>query len=520
MSHHPEADVLWWNAHSYYVLYPHCEEVHRHCVNWDGPMTRVPHCGNSETYLCCFPFNTHGQAAYEIDKRHRRYVNICAPSHDDTDEVDLLARALAANARITMTDNADRGENDPDIQRDSREVITIGLKDPLGSITQKKIGVAIGDCVDGRTAELSSTMVALLLERGARVNAVNHDGRSPLMQASLWGRLENVKLLLGNGADKDIRDNDNRLAIDLAQPIRKNRCERYTRLGGEISPAGRSPPLLEDTFKRDIDRERIVRLLGGENRKSKIVHGSPPTVAQFEDYSFLPSPGSLVLQGPIERYPIDRPGKTVARLERGGKYASIGAMIDGREWTDEVVYISTVVGHPPTDHEYDQGQPGRFNACHAEKQLIVYFIDRHVFLPRDTAADEKLEAKMESVETQYEGLFLLSDAGRKLSSVRRQHQDIDTAVMDADDEWPGHVRDGIKVESLKQQREPLQAELLKMNQDPSVQQIIALESRLQDLNQQKDRHEDLVEMSNAQPPVSLTDAVILISSPICQDCVD
>ena len=33
--------------------------------------------------------------------------------------------------------------------------------------------------------------------------------------------------------------------------------------------------------------------------------------------------------------------------------------------------------------------PGQFHACHAEKQLIAYFISKHVFLSLETRAPEK-----------------------------------------------------------------------------------------------------------------------------------
>jgi hypothetical protein len=31
---------------------------------------------------------------------------------------------------------------------------------------------------------------------------------------------------------------------------------------------------------------------------------------------------------------------------------------------------------------YDRGVRGQYNACHAEKQLVAYLVDRHVFLPQ------------------------------------------------------------------------------------------------------------------------------------------
>lgn len=93
---------------------------------------------------------------------------------------------------------------------------------------------------------------------------------------------------------------------------------------------------------------------------------------------------SLVLYGPIEESPISQSWKTVARLERGGKFPSVGAMsrwshysvqslrVDGRQWTDDTSYISEVVGHLLPCDSRDQGKDGQYNAYHAEKQMIAY----------------------------------------------------------------------------------------------------------------------------------------------------
>ncbi|KAF3484060.1 uncharacterized protein GIQ15_03384 [Arthroderma uncinatum] len=499
----PEADVIWWDVDTFRVRCPHCEGVHdHHHVNWNGAQTRVPHCGHPESYLCCFPINDEGQVAYEIDKKQARYVNICY-SRDDIDELDSLSHEFASRAKVTVDD-----ENDLSFDRDSEEMTTItGYDSEL--YEEKAIHVTIADCKDGNTEEVreylecspeaqlflhgrddegnttltyaamrkSSSMVSLLLEHGASVNAVNHRGRSPLMEAALWGRLDNAKLLLENAADKNLRDDGNRLAVDLARPTQRNRRDIYERIGGYTSLYSKKElQRPEDTFKRDFDRRSIVRLLGGEDRKSKNIFGTPPILSQYRDYFFKKSPmeGSIILHGPVTTYPVASRSKTVARLERGGKFESIVAMsgwshgqwlpasVSGRQWTDEVLNISCLVDHTPAcDSDRDQNCPGQYNACHAEKQLIAYFIDRHVFLSRDSEPDSKLEEDIESVGKQ----------------------------------------------------------LKRLSGGSEGQQILNLESQLKDLKQQQANREKLARMSKAPPPASLSEAVILISSPVCADCL-
>jgi ankyrin repeat protein len=70
--------------------------------------------------------------------------------------------------------------------------------------------------IDAASGEKSAEMVALLLERGAKVDPVDDSGMSALMEAALWGRLENVKILLKHGADRALRNHQKRCAVALA----------------------------------------------------------------------------------------------------------------------------------------------------------------------------------------------------------------------------------------------------------------------------------------------------------------
>lgn len=244
--------MLWWDAHSFHVLCPHCEGIHRHSTNLNRPKSRAPHCESYKHYVCSFPINDQGQVAYEIDKRRARFVNICASrgmatgEMDEMDEMDSLAYEFAAKANVTMSEAEDE-ITDRNIYDDAHEIITIGLE---GSepVKVKRILSAIGDCITGKTntvqkylessvdastflhgrdynadttlilaaAEETSTMVSLLLKHGAKVNAVNKNGRSALMEAILWGRLNKVKLLIEHGADRNLC-----LANNFAQPTQK-----------------------------------------------------------------------------------------------------------------------------------------------------------------------------------------------------------------------------------------------------------------------------------------------------------
>lgn len=66
--------------------------------------------------------------------------------------------------------------------------------------------------------------------------------------------------------------------------------------------------------------------------------------------------------------------------------------ISGKRWTDEVFVICESIGHilAPVS-EMDQGRPGRWHACHAEKQLVAFFVALHVFLEDELLNEDEVE---------------------------------------------------------------------------------------------------------------------------------
>ncbi|KAJ6111878.1 hypothetical protein N7523_007939 [Penicillium sp. IBT 18751x] len=514
-----------------------------------------------EIYRCCFPMNDRGEVAYEIDKRRGRYTNICVPhdgDRDEDDDVDRLATELAQKATVA----AQREEEHRSIHEESKEVVTIDPGHGIEPFEQKRILQAISDCAigdvkavqeyldtsseaqlflrgrsaDGKTTlmiaadEQSSAMVSLLIKHGADVDAVDNDQRTALMEAALFGRVDNVKILLENDADKNIRDSENRLAIDFARDHYNNRQERYRCAGGSFTSSNRRLGYIEDTFERDIDRQAIIRLLSGENRKSRIVFGRPPTLLLLKSYSFKPSQmqDSLVLYGPIQEYPIISKWKTVARLERGGKFPSVGAMsgwshcsvqslrVNGRQWTDDVFYISKIAGHILPSDSKDRGKDGQYHACHAEKQLIAYFIDRHVFLPRDGLPNSELEDTIDLRQNELQELLSGTEIGRQMISLRIKVKQLKHELFDGEEKLVGKHDE---IRALEVELKSVEKALNQLVASPASRPLLELEGRLEVLDERLHQHSDLIDMANTPPPASLTEAVILISSPPCPNCI-
>ncbi|KAG5944197.1 hypothetical protein E4U59_007498 [Claviceps monticola] len=68
-------------------------------------------------------------------------------------------------------------------------------------------------------------------------------------------------------------------------------------------------------------------------------------------------------------------------------------VISQKTWTQRVMELCQEIGFElePSPFGFDQGIPGRFNVCHVEKQLIAYFIYKHLCFPRELQKSEKPE---------------------------------------------------------------------------------------------------------------------------------
>lgn len=65
----------------------------------------------------------------------------------------------------------------------------------------------------------STELLALLLDRGANIDALAPNGSTPLMMAARFGTEDSVKLLVQRGADKKLLNDRNLSAADLARNI-------------------------------------------------------------------------------------------------------------------------------------------------------------------------------------------------------------------------------------------------------------------------------------------------------------
>ncbi|KAI0198664.1 hypothetical protein F4808DRAFT_253444 [Astrocystis sublimbata] len=535
----PKIEVQRWNAHNVYLRCPYCERTHSHGLALPGK--RQSHCYPGGRYEFIFPIDElTGLVGYEIDKRRAFFVNVCEKRDDISSEATGASRDnkydLSDHFRSAINLSAPEPVTEPvmKLREDSRELVTVRMLDE--TYEQKRILLAMSDCVMGElssiyqylsttsekhlflhgrnergdttcimsAAEKCHEMVLLLIENGADVNAVNDDGRSALMQAALWGRIETVEALVDAGANKDLLDHEGHSALDLAQPSHRNQMERYYR----CSPAG-----TESMPERDNDRRRIAILLG-----------------EWRDEN--PSEKAIAMHGPIHNIYVPNIWQTAAHLDRGTQFPRITATggwtpdalppnrASAPTWTEQVYYLASIVGHRLEENpSYDQDKPGQFNACHAEKKLIAFFIDRHVFTPEDQTPNRALGKSIDEADYFLEELRGVSKNWGKVHILQQRKEILPMQILDAEDELQcDGVGSAADIERLKQQLDKINKELAALELQDDVRSVRSQEEVVRRLEGKIELHEELMKLSKNEPKTSSKEAAILTSNEICDDC--
>lgn len=221
--------------------------------------------------------------------------------------------------------------------------------------------------------------------KGTAVDSPDENGRTPLMEAALWGRVSAVVRLLADGANASLRDLDGRTAADYAAEAPGNDKERSER---HVSYS-------EDPHVKKAERAWVRALVApqafvdGRGTWPLNIAGSLSFYKSFEHSTisfFAPSGGTYIR----EQY------KTAAVLRRGDPFppcVSVSGwstpypdapvqrgleILDPEYWARRTIKIAEQLGFKFPGNYYDpEDEPGLYNASHAEAKLLSYYLDRH-----------------------------------------------------------------------------------------------------------------------------------------------
>jgi hypothetical protein len=212
--------------------------------------------------------------------------------------------------------------------------------------------------------------------RGASITHANRYGRTPLMEAALWGRLEAVQYLASQIIDLDVRDGNEMRAVDLAANTARNTKEKTERL--RFGNYREAPDA--DRRRRQIE-ELLKRLTPSPSETSASTSSNPQGTACFNrnhDGTIEVYRPQMLLQPPLGRDGRLQTQKAFATLDRGPNYPFINAMsgyshagwtnvLDNSVWTDKADSLRASLGL----------QRDIAAAAHVEPQLLAYLLDRH-----------------------------------------------------------------------------------------------------------------------------------------------
>ncbi len=395
-----------------YVVCPFCELIHGHGYPKDGFKRRMSDCisGGSE-YRVVFPFETGSETFhlhFEIDKRRKRYNTVGIDLRDeweidDTQHVEHLVDQLQnlefkrSTESHTQTSAADKV-----LEEEFKWLVSFCVNNDVLKLqhflrTAKSSLQQLMSYTDetGNSALTNTAMeghddiLNLLVENGSDIDHQNHKGRTALMEAVIYGRLYSVQFLLSKHANRSLTDMHGNDALKL------NRNSHH----------------YSEILKFALNQAIITTLLK-----------APPRAPLFRPFPHAPTPsdphyGAFHGEGlqrtyvdAVETLNLKTAKQAVARLERGGlfpvvraasgwtTYATSPAPIDAALWTKEVFRISKLVDHDLT-HELirHSGTAGQWNACHVEKQLVVWFLSRHVILPDELGEECEDENKLDAL---------------------------------------------------------------------------------------------------------------------------
>jgi hypothetical protein len=232
------APVKWWSADRITVQCPYCTKTHGHSFPRPGndgvkygEFWRRGDCkdGGINYYVVAFPFDeAKSVTGYEINKQEGTFVSARFLNDRDASEAKSVAETQGNREERPKFNDGSKLSVPSEFNRRQITCQRCFVSEAVsscvcGDVIQVEQFIAMfrdhndyniflhGEDEDGYTVlglaamGTKPAMIALLLRHGCDVNACSDSGRTPLMEAALWGRSETLKILLKHGAHKTMR---------------------------------------------------------------------------------------------------------------------------------------------------------------------------------------------------------------------------------------------------------------------------------------------------------------------------
>jgi hypothetical protein len=388
------AIVLSWDHENAHIVCPFCGEEHRHGTSFKNlghENTRVAHCNGDLqvdlrldlTYRLIFPFEDDplvSTLSYIIDKRNRKFYTVGLAGREpiiDDANVDFADDITADFGRLGVSGGGGQSGNvRPDNTEEEIWFLSHCILNELSAIRElfgtSHNRATLLYCRDQTTGNTALTLAAteghldtmqLLFDCGAcsMINCTNDEGRTPLMQASLWGHANVAQFLLKNNANQQLKDREGLTALDLCQENQRNWDERARKAV--------MVKMNEKEFQRSYRQRKIIAaFLGG----GIPVFSAPVLRLDNNDQlrvlkTSATAASTISLLTPSLSVSVESIRKTIGVLSREGPFNVVNAMsgwsstnpdlIDNRYWTSQVLSVCQRLGYEMAQHEYDnQGE--------------------------------------------------------------------------------------------------------------------------------------------------------------------
>ena len=147
------------------------------------------------------------------------------------------------------------------------------------------------------TRHRDSRCADLLIAAGANVNKQGKDGRTPIMEATIYGQYGNVEILIKAGADVHIQDHEGKTALMWAASYGQDKCGAILIGAGadvnEQNNQGRTALMLTVIYGYDHFLKLLINT--GADVNMCDIFGDTPLLKALKDYIYM-YPGDVTMK--------------------------------------------------------------------------------------------------------------------------------------------------------------------------------------------------------------------------------